>query len=60
MELPGIEPATEIALSCGNTEFDDAKQLETTRNDLRIHRKVLMPSTPAADVIRSDNASALV
>src|SRR6478609_4618274 len=26
VELPGIEPATEIALSCGNAEFDDAKQ----------------------------------
>jgi hypothetical protein len=30
VELPGIEPATEIALTCGNTEFDDAKRREST------------------------------
>ena len=45
MELPGIEPATKISLSCRNAEIDDAKRREMTRNDLRIHRKVLMAST---------------
>jgi hypothetical protein len=36
VELPGIEPATEITLSCRNVRIDDAKVRETTRNDLRI------------------------
>jgi hypothetical protein len=31
-----IEPATEIALTCGNAEFDYAKRRETTRKYLRI------------------------
>ena len=30
VELPGIEPDTEIALNCGNATFDDAKQRQTT------------------------------
>jgi len=30
VELPGIELATEIALSCGNAAADDAKTRETT------------------------------
>jgi hypothetical protein len=30
VELPGIEPATEMVLTCGNTEFHDAKRRETT------------------------------
>ena len=36
VELPGIEPSAEIALTCGNAESDDAKRRESTRNDLRI------------------------
>ena len=32
VELPGIEPATEIALSCGNAEAGYAKRRESTRN----------------------------
>jgi hypothetical protein len=36
VELPGIEPATEMALTSGDTGFDDPKQRESTRNDLRI------------------------
>jgi hypothetical protein len=30
VELPGIEPAAKIGVTCGNTELDDAKQRETT------------------------------
>ncbi len=30
VELPGIEPATEMALTCGNAEFQYARQRETT------------------------------
>jgi hypothetical protein len=45
VELPGIEPAAEIGVTCGDAEFGDAKVRETTRNDLRIHRKVLTAST---------------
>jgi hypothetical protein len=30
VKLPGIEPGTKIALSCGNTEFRYAKVRETT------------------------------
>ena len=30
VELPGIEPATENPLTCGNVASDDAKQRETT------------------------------
>lgn len=30
MELPGIEPAPEMALACGNVEFDCAKRREIT------------------------------
>jgi hypothetical protein len=33
VELPGIEPAPEIAMSCGNAESDYAKQRQPTRND---------------------------
>jgi hypothetical protein len=47
VELPGIEPAAKNDMACGNTEFDDAKRRETTRSDMRIHRKVLMASTKA-------------
>jgi hypothetical protein len=30
VELPGIEPATEIPLACGNAEVDDANAREST------------------------------
>jgi hypothetical protein len=30
VELPGIEPAAEIVLTCGNAELDYAKQREMT------------------------------
>jgi hypothetical protein len=30
VELPGIEPATENTLTCGNTKFEYAKQHEKT------------------------------
>jgi hypothetical protein len=30
VELPGIEPVAEIALTCGNAAADDAKARETT------------------------------
>jgi hypothetical protein len=30
VELPGIEPASEIVLTCVNVEPDDAKRRETT------------------------------
>jgi hypothetical protein len=36
VELPGIELATEITLTCRNVRIDDAKRRESTRNDLRI------------------------
>jgi hypothetical protein len=39
VELPGIESGTEIAVSWGNAEFDDAKVRETTRNYLRIRER---------------------
>ena len=39
VELPGIELGTEIALTCGNVESDDAKARETTWNDLRIRER---------------------
>ena len=39
VELPGIEPSAEIALTCGNVESDDAKARETTWNDLRIRER---------------------
>jgi hypothetical protein len=45
VELPGLEPLLQTLLSCENAEFDDAKVRETTRRDLRIHRKVLTAST---------------
>jgi hypothetical protein len=32
VQLPGIEPATETALTCGHAEFDYVK---TTRNDAK-------------------------
>jgi hypothetical protein len=36
VEQPGIEPAMEMALTCGNAELDDVKVRETTRKYLRI------------------------
>ena len=39
VELPGIEPVAEIALSCGNVETNDAKVRETTRNDVGIRER---------------------
>jgi hypothetical protein len=39
VELPGIEPAAQKRLTCGNVEFDDAKARETTWNDLRIRER---------------------
>lgn len=45
VELPGIEPGPKIGLTCGNAQFEYSKRRETTRSDLRIHRKVLMAST---------------
>ena len=36
VELPGIEPAPKMAVSCGNVEFDYAKRRQMTRNDVRI------------------------
>jgi hypothetical protein len=39
VELPGIEPGAEIALTCRNVESNDAKVRETTRNDLRIRER---------------------
>ena len=34
VELPGIEPALENALNCGNTKFNGAKVRQTTRKHL--------------------------
>ena len=39
VELPGIEPAAKIDVSCGNAVTDDAKARETTRKYLRIREK---------------------
>jgi hypothetical protein len=39
VELPGIEPGTEMALTCKNTENRYAKARETTRRDLRRREK---------------------
>jgi hypothetical protein len=39
VELPGIEPAPKIAVSCGNTEFDYAKRRKTTQKYLRIRER---------------------
>ena len=39
VELPGIEPASEIALTWANAGFQYAKVRETTRNDLRIRER---------------------
>ena len=39
VELPGIEPDAEITLNCGNTEVDDARRRESTRNVLRISER---------------------
>ena len=39
VELPGIEPAPKMVVTCGNAQFDYAKVRETTRNDLRIGRR---------------------
>ena len=48
VELPGIELGTEIGVTCGDVEVDDAKARETTWRDLRVHPTVLMASTLAA------------
>ena len=37
--LPGIEPVSEIELTCENTEFGYAKRRESTRNYLRIRQR---------------------
>jgi hypothetical protein len=55
VELPGIEPVAEIALTCRDAESDDAKVRETTRNDLQIRRRCLWhqrPDEPPQDVSR--------
>jgi hypothetical protein len=39
VELPGIEPAPKMVVTCGNAEFDSAKVRETTRKYLRIRRR---------------------
>ena len=39
VELPGIELGTEMRVTCGNVEVDDAKVRESTRRDLRIRRR---------------------
>jgi hypothetical protein len=39
VELPGIEPPSEIVLGCGNAEIGYAEQRESTRNDLRIRQR---------------------
>jgi len=36
MELPGIEPAAEIALTCADAGNGYAKRRENIHNDLRI------------------------
>ena len=36
VELPGIEPALEILLTCGKAGFRYVKRRDCTRNDLRI------------------------
>ena len=46
VELPGIEPAAGIGVTCGNIEIDDAK---TTRKYVKRPantREMLMASTP--------------
>jgi hypothetical protein len=53
VELPGIEPATEIALTCVNAVLDDAKVRETTRKYAKRPadtREVLTASTPEGPV----------
>jgi len=44
VEVPGIEPATEIVLTCENAESANAKIRETTRIDLRIREGCLCGS----------------
>jgi len=44
VELPGIEPATEIDLTCGNAGFQFVKRRENTWE----RRKMLTASTPVA------------
>jgi hypothetical protein len=39
VELPGIEPSSEISLNWGNSGIDDAKRRQTTRDDLRIRQR---------------------
>jgi hypothetical protein len=39
VELPGIEPAPKMVVTCGNAEFDYPKVRETTRKYLRIRRR---------------------
>ena len=45
VELPGIEPDAEIALSCIDIAWGGGKLRETTRRDLGLYREVLMAST---------------
>jgi hypothetical protein len=40
VELPGIEPVTETAVTCTNTDPNNAKSTEMTRNYLRIRESV--------------------
>ena len=44
VELPGIEPAPEIALNSGNAGIPYAKRRESTENDLRIRERCLCDS----------------
>jgi len=39
VELPGIEPAPKISLSCAKVRFGYVKRRESTRNDLRIRER---------------------
>jgi hypothetical protein len=39
VELPGIEPAIEITLTCRNAKLQYAKRRESTQNDLRIRER---------------------
>src|SRR5213075_2918831 len=52
VELPGIEPAPEIALSCINAEFDYAKVRTNTPNDLRIRASACRATERVACVSR--------
>ena len=43
VEPPGIEPATEIALNCDDTELDYAKRRESSRNVIGLSTDAIMP-----------------